>query len=1628
MSFDFEGALKAGYTPQEISEHLNFNYQGAKSAGYSDEEILKHLRSSKEEPSWSSKMEEIEPSVKGVPNPSGKPNDTSILGRIKAGAEGLGATAWGIPAMVGGVISGLSEKVTNPESDFEQNTSKWTNEYQSLVQPSTQEGVDVQEQLGHLITRYGLGMIGTPHVPGLSAKERASISELKKAGNGDPIKAKLDSYLAEQKAKETGSEEVASTKLPETMYVDKNGVTIPESMINDPGLAQAKATLDAHEKAVFGRNEIARDQIVGSQFGGKTPPMDFEHTGLLPDISAIERENPMLWPGESPVEEPRPLPTFPEDVIKTLDGSIEHQYRDPNGPIFGRLEGGDWSGDIRTPFPELPKEIEWDRLSKSQIEQLHRTGETTVHLDGSEIPFKLKLEVLQDPAIVKAITDFRQEAADLQQVIDNAINKKVKENHQKKLEVLQDHFLEGMRQLGIDNPQEALGLSKLFESGKETKLPIEHGFSFGKKSKLGGVGKKQGGAIDPEVFLSLFPKFRGTRVADSNGRPLPVYHGTTHRGKPQETPISKFRTPTGTTTIYDGTDAQGNKHYVAYPGSLGTWHSSTPEGTKAFSSGIGGTIYESYINLQNPKVFNSYYEFKQWIEDNYRDKSPNYIRRELLKKEIDGIQINNSTTDGGGTRTDYVTFRPEDVQSSTGASKLGKHSFGQGGSWVPFGKKDISFNEFARKYPGYPQDVLARVYEETVGKAPELDKKPIFNEMAFTDKILPLEDLVKETKGVPDIPEGKLVSNHAISRNIMSSSRMFKEWVEHPVFSQISNIITTNLEDARTTSRRVLDDVRTGIINNIHKQVIFKGNSEIKEYFRWRYSEEGKSGELPAIFSEKIREIHEKETKASSDLFKAMNEIRELKNQKRVDELSNHMIHMWKGPYRFMITAVGENGVKKVVTYIAEKSSKDAAAASKWYKENFPEYEQTPVEFITTKEMSKASVFDHILDLASTKDPLVIEALDKIMQKQEQSSYRFLSQQNRFKNRTGKEGWVGNKPWLSEKQNYKETIDALRYKYDAGWEWVANNKARMETTKIKDALKADFPKALSLGEKYFDHAFGRNRELGKVTEVLEKIEKNLPATEAPKRVLGDTLQLFSRVTIPYLLSWKFSHVAQSVSQPLLVIPRMAMLDTRLGGNSLHIPLSFAEGMMDGIGFLANYLSLDLVRPMLNDISKKDSISTRIRNEIMTRDIGRVALIDENPLFGEGGKSRSIANFTYDSLLNSPLSLFEGPSRAWAYGSFVRKFVRDGFEIDKALDMAHAQMDVMTNYNPEGAAPIFQKLGLAGSEAKGLHTFAINYYSQLAKYTSEFGKSIAKLEPSRATPLMLFLGYTLAFAGAVGMIGVDLADWLWSITKEKFLRGSKYDSPEIEAFTVRGFMMENLPEYLAYGPVSTMTDTAVYGPFTTKMVDPNRSFLENVFPRTVASVDIATGMATLPGALLSGNKLDIGNSLEKASPKALTPFIRRNFSEKENSNTGNTVLIRNGREKGMPLMTRTKEEQRVAEDSSLGFGKKSLSEASYTDKLYANKQANKNINEGFKAQVAKLDEDISSGNDLGPRIKSLIETWGMSSDSLVKHLQDRYQGMNIPDAVLRDLVKSATQTSVSSAKRLKKDAELYKERR
>ncbi len=46
MPFDVQGALKAGYSIDEIGNHVGFDVAGAKSAGYTDDEIMNHLSGS----------------------------------------------------------------------------------------------------------------------------------------------------------------------------------------------------------------------------------------------------------------------------------------------------------------------------------------------------------------------------------------------------------------------------------------------------------------------------------------------------------------------------------------------------------------------------------------------------------------------------------------------------------------------------------------------------------------------------------------------------------------------------------------------------------------------------------------------------------------------------------------------------------------------------------------------------------------------------------------------------------------------------------------------------------------------------------------------------------------------------------------------------------------------------------------------------------------------------------------------------------------------------------------------------------------------------------------------------------------------------------------------------------------------------------------------------------------------------------------------------------------------------------------------------------------------------------------------------------------------------------------------
>ena len=84
-TFDVIGAKKAGYTDEEIAQHLasqsNFDFSGAVSAGYKPEEIIKHLNATGATP-WEtfkqSASQEVGSELKGLRQILGTdPTDTA---------------------------------------------------------------------------------------------------------------------------------------------------------------------------------------------------------------------------------------------------------------------------------------------------------------------------------------------------------------------------------------------------------------------------------------------------------------------------------------------------------------------------------------------------------------------------------------------------------------------------------------------------------------------------------------------------------------------------------------------------------------------------------------------------------------------------------------------------------------------------------------------------------------------------------------------------------------------------------------------------------------------------------------------------------------------------------------------------------------------------------------------------------------------------------------------------------------------------------------------------------------------------------------------------------------------------------------------------------------------------------------------------------------------------------------------------------------------------------------------------------------------------------------------------------------------------------------------------------------
>jgi hypothetical protein len=71
-----------------------------------------------------------------------------------------------------------------------------------------------------------------------------------------------------------------------------------------------------------------------------------------------------------------------------------------------------------------------------------------------------------------------------------------------------------------------------------------------------------------------------------------------------------------------------------------------------------------FLSIQEPFAVNSYAELHR-LAWGFKTKFKG-LRQNLIRKGYDGIEITESTTDGGGSRIDFVVFEPTQIKSATG--------------------------------------------------------------------------------------------------------------------------------------------------------------------------------------------------------------------------------------------------------------------------------------------------------------------------------------------------------------------------------------------------------------------------------------------------------------------------------------------------------------------------------------------------------------------------------------------------------------------------------------------------------------------------------------------------------------------------------------------------------------------------------------------------------------------------------------------------------------------------------------------------------------------------------------------------------------------------------------------------
>lgn len=899
--------------------------------------------------------------------------------------------------------------------------------------------------------------------------------------------------------------------------------------------------------------------------------------------------------------------------------------------------------------------------------------------------------------------------------------------------------------------------------------------SQGGRSPINRGTFNQSGAIDPETFLSLFPKFKNTKLVDSLGLPKILYHGTS-----KDTDFKVFKeNPRG---IFLTESPKEASTYSMENDSMGY----TYDGWKPIPKNTSSRVMPVYANVQNP-----YHLTPPEAKEYQTAKSYRVFQKNIMTKAkamgYDAVIY----PDGS-----IAVANAAQIQSAISPGKPSVGPKKQQGSWNPFEdsnkpSKTIrpDYNTFIKNAidQGYDSTTAAKTYRELYGE-PTSHNTTIRQVKNLTH----LERMETPEQAIGVAEKSADLSSPVGSPIILNQGRTAAQRTFNKGYIALVDYAESLRESIGHKIESSLKNGKNGFVEQFYG-MLHKNQTDLAEVYKAIRENEFNQDYVPNFRKQSQMDLYNAYKNWQETGFNLINTELIAQGKKPLHKLPNYWPSIWRGDFTFTVKVKTETG-EKLVMLVKESSKWRAQQAHKHFSNN-SDYIIGPVEYtpklkLVERKLGAGAATEDLIKLLTSDDPITREVSALWEAANTKIAYDTAQLKQHFKYKVGVKGSLGDKPWLDEKQNLQDAIRAIEDHSRSVSEWVYNQQLIRFNKSVKDNINV--PKNIQRSfQNYTDDIIRNNNALALGSKISNTVIETTSKIPVVNRVIGDSthnksiMRDFAAWETVRLLGTNTRMLLQQEVQPIYsLLPKIVELTTSFGG-SKDIISPFIIGHLQGTKLYAASKSKSMLSLLTPD-------EHAMLNYIKENEVADLVLIERDQF------KNATVNQIY-KMSGYTLKEVEAHTRFEAFNIMTNYFKASGYDLNTAMKMADGvSRELMGNYSEHVRSPLIKDTGFVGELAGRLQSFKIFQLSQLAHYLM-LAKNTGNIVPA-ATMLSL----QASLGGLIGVLGIDFAETIMDVVR--WVSGKK-DLP-----TVKETIIKSTNEHLSFGVLSTMTDMGLYGAF------------------------------------------------------------------------------------------------------------------------------------------------------------------------------------------------------------------------